>query len=265
MIVSLVLALGCEKELKEHPLPASLKKKIQQESDPTVKAQEVTGTIRVEDALAASVPEDASLFIIARKPGQESGPPLAVRRHSFAKLPFDYSIGPQQVMLEGNVFEGTINLTARLDQDGNAKPSPGDIEGTLTVQAGDKQANIVLDRQIEGTKKAIAGTVRLGPGMETKAPENGALFLIARPEGVEKGFPLAVKLEKAVKLPYTFTLSQQDVMLPGAEFDGRMTLIARLDSDGDARPGPGDLQGHVVAEPGDSGVDIVLDTPITMQ
>ena len=89
MIVSLVLALGCEKELKEHPLPASLKKKIQQESDPTVKAQEVTGTIRVEDALAASVPEDASLFIIARKPGQESGPPLAVRRHSFAKLPFD--------------------------------------------------------------------------------------------------------------------------------------------------------------------------------
>lgn len=263
--MSLLLALGCEKELKEHPLPASLKKKIQQESDPAIKEKEVAGTIRIDETLAASIPENASLFIIARKPGQSGGPPLAVRRHGFAKLPFEYSIGPGQVMLEGNVFEGTIELTARLDQDGNAKPSPGDIEGVLTVEAGNKQADIVLNKQIEGSRKTISGTVRLGPGMENKAPENGALFLIARPEGVDRGFPLAVKLEKGVKLPYTFNLGQQDVMLPGGEFDGRMNLIARLDSDGDARPGPGDLQGYVLAQAGDSGVDIVLDTPIPLE
>ncbi len=265
LCLSLIFALGCDKELKEHPLPASMKKKIQQESDPATLEKEVAGTVRIADTLTGEVPEGATLFIIARKPGETQGPPLAVRRHSFAKLPFEYSIGPAQVMLPGNTFDGDIELTVRLDQDGNAKPSPGDIEGTLSVKAGDKQADIVLSKKIEGVVKTITGSVRLGAGMEKNAPENATLFLIARPEGVNTGFPLAVKLERGVKLPYTFSLSQADVMLPGGEFDGRMTLIARLDSDGDAKPGPGDLEGHALAQAGDSGVDIVLDTPIPLE
>ena len=45
-------------------------------------------------------------------------------------------------MLEGNPFEGAMTLKVRVDQDGNAKASPGDIEGMLMAQAGNKQATL---------------------------------------------------------------------------------------------------------------------------
>ena len=258
-LLLLIFGLGCEKELKEHPLPASMKKEIQKKADPNNKAKEITGRISIDEKFLGTLPDNPSLFIIARKSGEDSGPPLAVRRHSFAKFPFDYSIGPANVMLEGNIFEGTIQLKVRLDQDGNAKASPGDLEGTLSVEAGEKKADIVLNHRVEGSKKTITGTIRLDPEMEKNIPENGALFIIARPEGMDRGFPLAVKLVKEVKFPYQFTLGQENVMMPGADFDGAMTLIARLDADGDAKPGPKDVQGHKIANAGDTQVDILLD------
>ena len=58
-------------------------------------------------------------------------------------MPFEFQIGQLNTMIEGSVFEGSLTLTARLDQDGNRKSSPGDIEGTANVQAGEK--NVILE------------------------------------------------------------------------------------------------------------------------
>ena len=38
----------------------------------------------------------------------------------------------------------------RLDQDGNASPAPGDIEGSLDTQAGTENVKLVLNRVIGG-------------------------------------------------------------------------------------------------------------------
>ena len=89
-------------------------------------------------------------------------------------------------------------------------------------------------------------------------PEGASLFLIARSEGVQKGMPLAVKKLEEIKLPYSFTLGQADVMLPGALFDGPVTIFARLDKDGDAAPGSGDIDGSAVTNAGDKQVEITL-------
>ena len=132
----------------ETRLPESLKQKIIKENDPVLKLKEISGTITVGEEYANSVQKNARLFVIARYKGVDSGPPLAVLRHSMVSFPFIYSIGPAHVMLEGNKFEGDISIKVRIDQDGNAKSSPGDIEGSRMSSAGDKMVDIVLDKII---------------------------------------------------------------------------------------------------------------------
>ncbi len=257
------LLLGCEKELKEHPLPQSMKQKIIKQNDPALKAKVISGTVTLAAEHENALPDQARLFIIARPEGVEGGPPLAARRHSRVQLPFDYSIGPADVMLEGNQFDGSIRITARLDQDGNAKASPGDIEGDIVAQAGDKQVNIVLNRIVEGKKSSVTGTLRLDPSVAKDLPDNWKLFLIARAHGQEQGIPIAVKRLEAVEFPHNFSLGTQDVMMPGAEFTGTMSLTARIDRDGDARAGPGDIVGQQIVQAGDENVEVVLKHIVT--
>ncbi len=256
--VSVSLLMGCEKELKEHPLPQSMKQKIIKQNDPALKAKVISGTVTLDAQHENAMPDQARLFIIARPEGVKGGPPLAARRHSRIELPFDYSIGPADVMLEGNKFEGAIRITARLDQDGNAKASPGDIEGDTLAQAGDKGVNIVLNRIVEGRKSSVSGTLKLDPDVAKDLPDNWKLFLIARAHGQERGIPIAVKRLEAVEFPHRFSLGTQDVMMPGAEFAGTLTLTARIDRDGDARAGPGDIVGQQIVEAGDENVEVVL-------
>ncbi len=259
LFLALPALVACEKELKEHPLPQSLKKKIQMQNDPEVKAREISGTITVDPEYATKLPENAKLFIYARPEGTEGGPPLAVKRHSLVEFPFDYRIGPMDVMLEGNVFEGRMTLTARLDQDGNAQATAGDLEGTRNAQAGEKPVDIVLDRRLGGSPKSVTGTLELDPQLAQDLPDHWKLFLIARREGVERGLPVAVKLLEGIRFPYAFTLGSADVMMPGTAFEGRLTLTARIDRDGDARAEPGDIEGETTVTVGDREVTIRLD------
>ncbi len=85
------------------------------------------------------VPPDAR-----RAQGGVARPPLAVKRYSLVKFPFEYRIGQADAMLEGTIFDGKLAITARLDMDGNRVSSPGDLEGVVAAQAGDKDVNITL-------------------------------------------------------------------------------------------------------------------------
>ena len=46
--------------------------------------------------------------------------------------------------------------------------------------------------------------------------------------------------------------------MPGTAFKGPMVLAARIDVDGDARAGPGDIEGFVSAQPGDRNIKLLL-------
>ena len=254
----LILVLGCDKGLKEHPLPESLKKELARKADPTIHNNDVFGTITLDPELKVGLSPSAGLFIFARPEGVDAGPPLAVKRHSVFQFPFEFDIGQLNTMMEGSQFEGTMNLTARLDQDGNRKSSPGDVEGKIQITAGQKGVQLVLNNLISGDAYNIEGTVNVSEALQKKIPENGTLFIFARSEGVKRGPPLAVKRVADLKLPYEFTLGPQDVMMPGTAFEGPMVLAARIDVDGDARAGLGDIEGFVSAQPGDRNIKLLL-------
>lgn len=94
------------------------------EMDPAARADvgrpgaSVRGTVH----LAADPDPGAErvLFVIARPAGAVGGPPLAVLRIPSPTFPLDFEIGPDDVMIPTMRFEGAIELTARLDGDGNA-------------------------------------------------------------------------------------------------------------------------------------------------
>ena len=257
-LLIIILLLGCDKDLKEHPLPESLKKELARKADPTIHNNDVFGTISIDPGLKVGLNSSAGLFIFARPEGVDAGPPLAVKRHSVFQFPFEFDIGQLNTMMEGSQFEGAMNLTARLDQDGNRKSSPGDVEGKIQITAGQKGVQLVLNNLISGDAYNIEGTVNVSEALQKKIPENGTLFIFARSEGVKRGPPLAVKRVAELKLPYEFTLGPQDVMMQGTAFEGPMVLAARIDVDGDARAGPGDIEGFVSAQPGDRNIKLLL-------
>lgn len=268
LFLAILFTASCEEKLKEHPIPESLKQKIIKQNDPVLKLKEISGTITVDEEFANSIPKNAKLFVIARYKGVESGPPLAVQRHSLVSFPFTYSIGPAHVMLEGNKFEGDISIKARIDQDGNAKSSPGDVEGSMMASAGDKKVDIILNQLVSPGKipekgaDSASGILRIDPEMEKNLPENWKLFLFARPVGVDRGPPLAVKLIESVKFPYAFKIGQENIMMPGSVFAGEMLLTARIDQDGDARSSDNDLEGTATITAGDNKVELVIDRKV---
>lgn len=106
----------------------------------------VRGTVYIDgeaEVLAGSV-----LFIIARPAGVGAGPPLAVVRTPEPEFPLDFEIGPRDVMIPSMSFEGPIELSARLDGDGNASTrAEGDraTQGPVSVAPGD--AGVTLRMQ----------------------------------------------------------------------------------------------------------------------
>jgi hypothetical protein len=106
----------------------------------------IRGTVSVADALAGRLPPGAVLFLIARR--GSAGPPLAVERIADPRFPLEFSLGPEDRMLVTLPFAGELQLSARLDADGNAMSrQPGDLEGRApgAVSPGATGVALVLD------------------------------------------------------------------------------------------------------------------------
>lgn len=111
----------------------------------------ISGTIRLSPELAGHVPNGAVLFLFAHHPGGAGGPPVAVERISAPHFPMRFVIGAQNRMIQAIPFTGPLNLTARIDSDGNAMThSPGDLQGMTPkpVDPGAKGVVIVIDHAL---------------------------------------------------------------------------------------------------------------------
>jgi hypothetical protein len=103
--------------------------------------------------LKDKIDPQAVLFIIARQAGGAAGPPLAVKKIDSPKFPLDYSLGQDNVMMQGTPFAGKLNITVRLDKDGNpATRGAGDLTGEYKknpVEVGTKNADIVINQAMQ--------------------------------------------------------------------------------------------------------------------
>jgi cytochrome c-type biogenesis protein CcmH len=115
--------------------------------------QTIAGTITIDAKLQAKLDPNAALFIIARAAGGPSGPPLAVKKIDKPAFPLNYSLGQENVMMQGTPFNGKINISVRLDKDGNPTTrGAGDLIGEYKknpAAVGEKHADVVLDQLMQ--------------------------------------------------------------------------------------------------------------------
>ncbi len=92
--------------------------------------QRIEGTVRLEPVRTVEAGGRSTLYIVARAAGSGGGPPLAVKRIVAPTFPVSFSLGAGDVMMPGMAFEGPLNLSARLDRDGDPLTrEPGEPTG----------------------------------------------------------------------------------------------------------------------------------------
>jgi hypothetical protein len=119
-------------------------------SSSSASAGAISGRITIDPKLKAAIDPQAALFVMARPAGGGGGPPLAVKKIDRPSFPLSYSLGAENMMMQGTPFTGKMNIAVRLDQDGNpGTRGPGDLTGDYKknpVEVGSKNVDIVLDQ-----------------------------------------------------------------------------------------------------------------------
>ena len=119
-------------------------------SAPTAAIRQHPRQDHLDAKLKAKLDPKAALFIIARPAGGAAGPPLAVKKIDQPSFPLAYSLGQENVMMQGTPFAGKINVTVRLDKDGNAVTrEAGNLLGDYKknpVAVGSQNVDIILDQ-----------------------------------------------------------------------------------------------------------------------
>ncbi|MDX1560774.1 MAG: c-type cytochrome biogenesis protein CcmI [Marinobacter sp.] len=142
----------------DHPQIGSIRQGIEQAYQrlgrevPEDEAEVAAGpgvTIRVElaESFRDEVPDDTTLFVLARSAEGQGGPPLAVARLTAGQLPADvrlddrFNMSPDSKVSEA----GEVRVQARLSRSGTARPQAGDWEGELAepVPVGGADADAV--------------------------------------------------------------------------------------------------------------------------
>jgi cytochrome c-type biogenesis protein CcmH len=142
------------KVLGEIPAGAGEKKQpatsVPSASAPKASSAQISGKINIDPKLKTNLDSNVALFIIARPAGGAGGPPLAVKKIEKPSFPLNYRLGQENVMMQGTPFTGKINVTARLDKDGNAATrGPGDLTGEYKknpVEVGTNNVDVVIDQ-----------------------------------------------------------------------------------------------------------------------
>ena len=142
-----------EKILAEIPQTGQKAPKTQPTAAATTNTgQQISGKITIDPKLKGNADSQAVLFIIARPAGGGGGPPLAVKKIEQPVFPLSYALGSENVMMQGMPFAGKVNISVRLDKDGNPTTrQPGDLTGEtkIPVDVGAKNIDIVLDQMVK--------------------------------------------------------------------------------------------------------------------
>jgi cytochrome c-type biogenesis protein CcmH len=111
----------------------------------------VEGSVSVAEAVKASIPQGATLFVYAR-PADGSRMPLAILRAPADKFPLQFKLDDSMAMSpESRIsLRPEVQLVARISKSGNAMPQPGDLTGTLgPVKVGARDARLVISEVVK--------------------------------------------------------------------------------------------------------------------
>lgn len=146
-------------------------------------------------------------------------------------------------------------------------PAPAEGQQALAQALGMNRTTAPSPLEAETTPdptQTIAGTITLPVANRARVARGDVIFLSARRVGGPPGpgAMMAVQKLQADTFPMPFAISARDAMIPGTPFEGHMSIMVRVDKDGDALTrGKGDIYGQapdVVV--GKTDVTIALDT-----
>ena len=106
---------------------------------------------------------------------------------------------------------------------------------------------------------SVSGTIDITPELFARLRGSETLYVMAR-RGAG-GPPVAVKRFRGLRFPMAYTLTGADQAVQGPPFAGEVTIVARIDLDGNAGvPQAGDMEGIIPGVViGDSGANVVID------
>jgi len=149
-------------------------------------AASIEGTIEVPAELAAAVPPNAVVFLMARS---SDGALVAAKRINSSRFPLAFSIGSQDSMSAPASFVGPLSISVRIDADGNATTRDvGDLLGAAAETHGPGDRGVVV-RISEVQQVEFAGD--LSASSATGNPHAAA---IANPHAGVAGAPAAAAM-----------------------------------------------------------------------
>jgi len=103
--------------------------------------------IELDPTLAGQIPAGAVPFLIAREPGMDRGPPIAVRRLVADRFPMRFELSARDSMA-GEALFGNLRIEARIDTDGNAMTRDAGAPQAVAekVKTGTTDLRLVLRR-----------------------------------------------------------------------------------------------------------------------
>ncbi|MBS1984691.1 MAG: hypothetical protein JST16_11015 [Bdellovibrionales bacterium] len=112
---------------------------------PALSGKTLKGVVRLGKGVKAA----GKFFFLSVRPAA-GGPPLAARKEMDVKLPYEFNLSAADVMIPGTPFEGEVQVTARIKQDGNPLSLvKGDYSGSVRAKIGDQKVEIVVDQPAE--------------------------------------------------------------------------------------------------------------------
>ncbi len=117
---------------------------------PAESAATLRVNVSVSDKVTAAIPQDATVFIIARDPAQPS-PPIAVVRRQYSELPTDIVLTDRNAMLPGRLLSNfsEVELVARVSMSGSPAAQSGDWYQSALVELADSAPTaLVIDTVI---------------------------------------------------------------------------------------------------------------------
>jgi hypothetical protein len=128
--------------------------------------QTIGGTIVLPDSHRSMVKKGDTVFLIARRAGGPPGPGsmLAVQRLQAGDFPMPFALSSRDAMVPGTPFEGEINISVRVDKDGDPiTRRKGDVMGQASgVRVGNQDVQVVLDTVLD--KDVTLGGMGMPPG-----------------------------------------------------------------------------------------------------
>ncbi|MDH4126349.1 MAG: hypothetical protein OEW64_12580 [Gammaproteobacteria bacterium] len=110
----------------------------------------IIADIAVSPAAIASLPLEASVFVVARDPAQPS-PPIAVARRVLSELPATVTLSDADSMIPGRTLSAfaEVELIARVSVSGQPIAQPGDWFGSILMRPAESNAvSLQIDQQV---------------------------------------------------------------------------------------------------------------------